>query len=109
MPDSEGKVCNITFFFCESVFFFEIAKFIFEVLKTPVYIWQLPRANIGGIMIKTNVSSKIFPTTAAYNVIENCFGRFIMDYKKEIIELIEKCDNTHWLKTIYAYIKRLLS
>jgi hypothetical protein len=31
-----------------------------------------------------------------------------MDYKKEIIELIEKCDNTHWLKTIYAYVKRLI-
>lgn len=58
--------------------------------------------------MKTNVSSKIIPTTAAYNVIKNCFGRFTMDYKKEIIELIEKCDNTHWLKTIYAYIKRLL-
>jgi hypothetical protein len=35
-------------------------------------------------------------------------GRAIMDYKKEIIELIEKCDNIHWLKTIYAYIKRLI-
>jgi hypothetical protein len=31
-----------------------------------------------------------------------------MDYKKEIIELIESCDNIHWLKTIYAYIKRLI-
>lgn len=31
-----------------------------------------------------------------------------MDYKKEIIELIENCDNIHWPKTIYAYIKRLI-
>lgn len=31
-----------------------------------------------------------------------------MDYKKEIIELIENCDNIHWLRTIYAYIKRLI-
>nr|DAZ65230.1 MAG TPA: hypothetical protein [Caudoviricetes sp.]DAZ72647.1 MAG TPA: hypothetical protein [Caudoviricetes sp.] len=31
-----------------------------------------------------------------------------MDYKKEIIELIEKCDNAHWLKVIYTYIKRLI-
>lgn len=31
-----------------------------------------------------------------------------MDYKKEIIEMIENCDNIHWLKTIYAYIKRLI-
>jgi hypothetical protein len=29
-------------------------------------------------------------------------------YKNEIIELIEKCDNLHWLKTIYAYISNLL-
>lgn len=31
-----------------------------------------------------------------------------MDYKKEIIEMVEKCNDLHWLKTIYAYIKRLL-
>ena len=40
-----------------------------------------------------------------------------MDYKKEIIEMVEKCTNNHWiedcndihwLKTIYAYIKRLI-
>jgi hypothetical protein len=29
-------------------------------------------------------------------------------YKSKIIELIEKCDNLHWLKTIYAYISNLL-
>lgn len=31
-----------------------------------------------------------------------------MNYKNEIIILIEKCDNVHWLKTIYAYVKRLV-
>lgn len=31
-----------------------------------------------------------------------------MDYKKEIIEMIEKCDDIHWIKVIYAYVKRLL-
>lgn len=31
-----------------------------------------------------------------------------MDYKKEIIELIQKCEDIHWLKTIYAYVNRLL-
>lgn len=48
--DDTGKVCNLTFFFCESVFFFEIAKFMHEITKVHVYIWQLPRANISAIM-----------------------------------------------------------
>lgn len=30
------------------------------------------------------------------------------DYKQKIIEMINKCDNIHWLKTIYAYVKTLL-
>lgn len=52
--NGSGKVCNLTFFFCESIFLFEIAKFIFEVTKAHVYHWQLPRGNIGGIIAKTN-------------------------------------------------------
>lgn len=31
-----------------------------------------------------------------------------MNYKEEIIEMIEKCDDMHWIKAIYAYVKRLL-
>ena len=31
-----------------------------------------------------------------------------MDYKKEIIEMVEKCNDIHWIKVIYAYVKRLL-
>lgn len=30
------------------------------------------------------------------------------EYKQKIIELIQNCDNIHWLKTIYAYVKTLL-
>lgn len=30
------------------------------------------------------------------------------DYKQQIKELVDKCDNLHWLETIYAYIKTLL-
>ena len=48
--DSEQKVCNIEFFFCESIFFFAIAKFLYEITKITVYIWQLPRSNISAIM-----------------------------------------------------------
>ena len=48
--DSEQKVCNIEFFFCESIFFFAIAKFLYEITKITVYIWQLPRSNISDII-----------------------------------------------------------
>lgn len=29
-------------------------------------------------------------------------------YKTEIINLVQNCDNSHWLKAVYAYVKRLL-
>ena len=32
-----------------------------------------------------------------------------MDYKKEIIEMIEKIDNIYWLRSIYVFMKTLLS
>lgn len=52
---SENKeVCNIACYIRKSTIFFEIAKFAYEIVKTHVYIWQLPRGNIGGIMMKTN-------------------------------------------------------
>ena len=57
--DSEQKVCNLAFFFCESIFIFAISKFIFEVTKVHVYHWQLPRVGISGIMQKKNKRSKI--------------------------------------------------
>lgn len=31
-----------------------------------------------------------------------------MNYKTEIINLVQNCDNSHWLKVVYAYVKRLL-
>lgn len=52
--DDSEKVCNLTFFFCESIIFFEIAKFTYEITKVHVYHWQLPRVGIGGIIAKTN-------------------------------------------------------
>ena len=48
------EICNVKCFVRESIIFFEIAKFAYEITKVHVYIWQLPRGNIGGIMIKTN-------------------------------------------------------
>lgn len=29
-------------------------------------------------------------------------------YKSKIIEFIEKCDNTRWLRAIYVFVKELL-
>lgn len=46
------EICNVRYYIRE--IFFEIAKFAYEITKAHVYIWQLPRGNIGGIMIKTN-------------------------------------------------------
>lgn len=48
------KICNVRCYIRESTIFFEIAKFAYEITKVHVYIWQLPRGNIGGIMVKTN-------------------------------------------------------
>lgn len=49
-----GKVCDLAFFFCESIIFSEIAKFVYAITKVHVYIWQLPRVGIDGIIAKTN-------------------------------------------------------
>lgn len=46
--------CNVECYIRESAIFFEIAKFSYEITKVHVYIWQLPRGSIGGIMMKTN-------------------------------------------------------
>ena len=52
---SENKeICNVACYIRKSITFFEIAKFAYEITKVHVYIWQLPRGNIGGIMMKTN-------------------------------------------------------
>lgn len=48
------EICNVACYIRESTIFFEIAKFAYEIAKVHVYIWQLPRGNIGGIMMKTN-------------------------------------------------------
>lgn len=47
--------CNVRCFVRESIIFFEIAKFAYEITKVHVYIWQLPRGNIGGIMVKNEL------------------------------------------------------
>lgn len=48
------EIYNIRCYIHKSIIFFEIAKFAYEITKVHVYIWQLPRGNIGGIMMKTN-------------------------------------------------------
>ena len=48
------EIYNIRYYIRESIIFSEIARFAYEITKSHVYIWQLPRGNIGGIMMKTN-------------------------------------------------------
>lgn len=48
------KICNVRCYICESAILFGIEKFAYEITKVHVYIWQLPRGNIGGIMLKAN-------------------------------------------------------
>jgi hypothetical protein len=48
------EICNARCCIRESRIFFEVAKFAYEITKSHVYIWQLPRGNIGGIIAKTN-------------------------------------------------------
>ena len=48
------EICNVRCYIRENTIFFEIAKFAYEITKVHVYIWQLPRGNIGDIMVKTN-------------------------------------------------------
>lgn len=48
------EIYNIRCYIHESIIFFEAAKFAYEITKVHVYIWQLPRGNIGGIMVETN-------------------------------------------------------
>lgn len=31
-----------------------------------------------------------------------------MDYKKQIIEMLEKIDNIYWLRSIYVFMKTLI-
>lgn len=48
------EICNVGCCIHESTICFEITKFAYEITKVHVYILQLPRGNIGGIMMKTN-------------------------------------------------------
>ena len=34
--------------------------------------------------------------------------RHNMDYKKQIIEMLEKIDNIYWLRSIYVFMKTLI-
>ena len=56
-------------------------------------------------MIKINVQI-IFPTVQTYTVVKFRLGGLFMDYKKEIIEMIQKIHNESIIKFIYGCVKR---
>lgn len=84
------EVCNIACYIRKSTIFFEIAKFAYEITKAHVYIWQLPRGNIGGIMDKTNLCSVLFPTSRTYIVIRRLLigGMIVWIIGKRILKNI---------------------
>lgn len=67
--DGSGKVCNLTFFFCEIIFIFAIAKFFYEITKVHVYHWQLPRVGIGGIIVKNELMFGSISHSRTYTVV----------------------------------------
>lgn len=81
------KICNARCYIRESTIFFEIAKFAYEITKVHVYIWQLPRGNIGGIMIKNKLmfdSISYKPDIYCYQ--ETADRRYdCMDYRKQML------------------------
>lgn len=50
----------------------------------------------------------IFSAVQAYTVVKFQSGRVIMDYKKEIIELIDKINDDSLLEFFYRFIARVL-
>mgnify|MGYP006981232787 CR=1 FL=1 len=70
-----GKVCDLAFFLCKSIIFFEIVKFAYEITKVHVYIWQLPRVGIGGIIAKRTNVRFYFPRPDIYCSIGGSYDR----------------------------------
>ena len=48
----------------------------------------------------------IFSTVQTYTVVKFRLGGLFMDYKKEIIEMIQKIQNESMIKFIYGCVKR---
>lgn len=97
-------------------FIFDYTNNFYAIINIPVYLWQFARANINPCVLFHWTYGK-YDKNKCSNHISHCpdiycskvsIGRVTMDYKKEIIQLIENCNDIHWLKTIYAYIKRLI-
>lgn len=49
----------------------------------------------------------IFFTVQTYTVVKFRLGGLFMDYKKEIIEMIQKIHNESMIKFIYGCVKRV--
>ena len=49
-------------------YIFDVTNNFYAIINISVYIWQLPRANISGIITETSECSVIFPTNRTYTV-----------------------------------------
>lgn len=78
-------------------------------MRVHVYHWQLPRVGIGGIIAKNELMfGSISRKPGIYfSVGGSCNrGGLLMDYKKEIIEMIQKIHSESMIKFIYGCVKR---
>lgn len=84
---------------------FDFANIFFAITHIPVYRWQLARCGLSEaqtIVLKTRYNKK---NKCLRNVF--LYGRRCnMDYKKEIIEMIQKIHSESMIKFIYGCVKR---
>ena len=85
---------------------FDFANIFFAITHIPVYRWQLARCGLSEaqtIVLKTRYNKK---NKCLENVL---YGRrYSMDYKKEIIEMINGIKKTGTLEYLYTFIKLFL-
>ena len=99
---------------------FAITNIFFAIANVPIYYWQLARGNLDAshllrfighiIRYNANISSEhIFHWQSIYFNVDGSLqqGGLFMDYKKEIIEMIQKIHNESMIKFIYGCVKRV--
>lgn len=93
-------------------FIFVKVKVIFEIINIPVYLWQFARANINPCVLFHWTYGK-YDKNKCSNHISHCpdiycskvsIGRVTMDYKKEIMELLNKIESQKILRYIYIIV-----
>lgn len=82
--------------------------YLFILRKMGLTLWITEKRSLNGL---PKFSQKRFYAIFIFFwlISQKDTGGSQMDYKKEIIEMIEKIENARWLRTIYVFIKTLVS